>query len=173
MSTDFRKLCREMYDAFTAHARTDKQHDLLDRVQIALKEPPTKGSGNPWKDVLEDALVCAFLLNEENQSDPKKALHDLISWEIQLAKDPLINPPTQPVPIAERLPGPEDCLVIKNTSWEMRYCWLAKSVLHAGIERLIWEWKPLPMTNELNWPWVYWLPASTQLLPTSSQPQRN
>ena len=75
-----------------------------------------------------------------------------------------------PVAVSERLPEDADCLIIKNTQWEMRYCWLAQSMLHAGIERLIWEWKPLPMTSQLSWPWVYWLPASTDLLPTRILP---
>jgi len=82
--------------------------------------------------------------------------------------------PPQPVPVpvavSERLPEHSDCLIVKNTQWEMRYCWLARSMLHAGIERLIWEWKPLPMTNELNWPWAYWLPASAHLLPAHALP---
>jgi hypothetical protein len=64
---------------------------------------------NPWKDAVFDALICSFLLNEENASDPKKALRDLLAWESELARDPLINPPPQPIPVSERLPEVGDC----------------------------------------------------------------
>lgn len=80
------------------------EHTLL----VPVAQPVPEEAANPWKDALIDALVCAFLLNEENQSDPRRALHDLISWEVQLARDPLISPPVHPapVPVAERLPEP-------------------------------------------------------------------
>jgi hypothetical protein len=95
----------------------------LVRLALAVFRPtPTpvpEEAANPWKDALIDALVCAFLLNEENQSDPRRALHDLISWEVQLARDPLINPPVHPtpVPVIERLPGDQLCWWYEPDEW--------------------------------------------------------
>ena len=68
--------------------------------------PVPEEAANPWKDALIDALVCNFLLNKENESDPKKALHDLISWELELARDLSISLLMRPVPVSERLPEP-------------------------------------------------------------------
>jgi hypothetical protein len=71
--------------------------DLLSQHHPA---PVPERAANPWKDALIDALACAFLLTTENESDPKKALHDLISWETRLAMDPSINPLMRPVPVS-------------------------------------------------------------------------
>lgn len=46
---------------------------------------------NPWHAVLDDALVCRFLLNEKNVNDPKQALNDIINWEIMVSQDPAVN----------------------------------------------------------------------------------
>ena len=46
---------------------------------------------NPWKEALIDALVCNFILNEQNQKDPRRAIKDLIEWEHKLANDPLVS----------------------------------------------------------------------------------
>ena len=48
-------------------------------------------SRNPWKAEVIDYLVCAFLLNEKNSKDPKRALCDIIDWEVNLALDPLVS----------------------------------------------------------------------------------
>lgn len=58
------------------------------RGEESIIEDETK---NPWKAAVIDYLVCAFLLNEENSKDPKKALHDIVSWETQLALDPRVS----------------------------------------------------------------------------------
>lgn len=67
-------------------------------------------SGNPWRAVIDDALVCRFLLNKENENDPKKALNDIINWEVQVSKDPRVSSDAlfTPIAISERKPGPED-----------------------------------------------------------------
>ena len=46
---------------------------------------------NPWHAVLDDALVCRFLLNEKNENDPKQALNDIIAWETMVSQDPAVN----------------------------------------------------------------------------------
>lgn len=77
----------------------------------------------------------------------------------------------RPIPVSERKPGPEDCLEIKTTQHVLHYCWLCRPVLHYGEERLIWDWKLIPMDNERGWErWTYWLPASTKYLPARVEP---
>jgi hypothetical protein len=46
---------------------------------------------NPWHAVLDDALVCRFLLNEKNENDPQQALNDIINWEIMVSQDSTVN----------------------------------------------------------------------------------
>jgi hypothetical protein len=81
----------------------------------------------------------------------------------------LVEPP-QPIPLSERKPVPEDCFEIKNQSCTMHYCWLCRAELHAGVERAIWQWHSVPMTNDLGWnKWTHWLPASVDHLPARVQ----
>lgn len=74
---------------------------------------------NPWKGELIDALVCCHILEEEHYSDPKKALWDLVDWEVQLAVDPRVSNKALQKPISrdERLPEEDDCLA------KVGYCW--------------------------------------------------
>lgn len=73
----------------------------------------------------------------------------------------------RPIPLSERKPGPDDCLEIKNQSWTMHYCWLGYSILHAGIERCVWNWRAIPMGAKGGWEeYTHWLPVSVRYLPT-------
>jgi hypothetical protein len=78
-------------------------------------------------------------------------------------------PAPKPIPVRERLPEDRDCLVIPplEKSTYRRYCWQAREIIHCGQSRLIWDWKLVPLTTAENWPFTYWLPASTQFLPTT------
>lgn len=46
---------------------------------------------NRWKAAVIDWLVCSFLLNEENASDPQRALRDIVEWEVSVAMDPAVS----------------------------------------------------------------------------------
>jgi hypothetical protein len=175
--TDFRELCARMADELDHYRQLlmdDRRetHALAAEARAALAQPEPL---NPWEEALIDALVVDFILDEKNSEDPKQAIHDLISWNIKLAQDPLVvaqpepqgpsdeellelmpetmrdefsyaartcsdamggrvkpgifrvalntaaleyaqavlqrygRPAIKPVPVAERLPGPEDC----------------------------------------------------------------
>jgi hypothetical protein len=72
----------------------------------------------------------------------------------------------QPIPLSERKPEDGDCMEIKSSTYTMHYCWLGYSILHAGIERLIWDWKAIPFATDRGWErFTHWLPASTRFLP--------
>jgi len=45
----------------------------------------------PWKAVIIEALVVDWLLLPEHETDPKRALMDLVTWEIHCALDPAIS----------------------------------------------------------------------------------
>jgi len=44
-----------------------------------------------WKTAVIDGLICAHALKAEHESDPRKALHDLIMWEVSVALDPRVS----------------------------------------------------------------------------------
>jgi hypothetical protein len=76
----------------------------------------------------------------------------------------------EPIPVSERLPEDADCLVIPphgTSTFPLSYCWQAREIMHCGQARLIWDWKLVPHTTERDWPFSYWLPASTRFLPTT------
>jgi hypothetical protein len=62
------------------------------RGASSLEEAMESEELNPWKARVIDALVVNFLLNEENERDPKLALRDIAEFEQLVARDPVLNP---------------------------------------------------------------------------------
>lgn len=89
------KLSGQMIEILTAGVnkgrwyRFVKQGDLV-TAESVLSDVEDE-SKNSWKAAVIDRLVCMSALNEENSWDPKRALHDIISWEIELALDPRVS----------------------------------------------------------------------------------
>jgi hypothetical protein len=77
----------------------------------------------------------------------------------------------KPIPMSERLPEDEDCMVVLHSSgtilFPLKYCWQAKEIMHCGQALLIWNWKPVSVSKNRCWPFTYWLPAATRFLPTT------
>lgn len=46
---------------------------------------------NPWKEAVIDALVVNHILEANHETDPRKALADLIAWEVKVALDPKVS----------------------------------------------------------------------------------
>jgi hypothetical protein len=45
---------------------------------------------------------------------------------------------------------------------------MGRKIRHCSQALWIWDWAFIPLTTEQrDWPFLYWLPASTQLLPTT------
>jgi hypothetical protein len=86
-----------------------KSSELSSAIAAFQVELESK-SGNPWRAVIDDALVCRFLLNKENENDPKRALNEIIAWEVAVSKDPRVSSDAlfTPIPLSERKPEPED-----------------------------------------------------------------
>ena len=51
--------------------------------------------GQAWKEAIIDALVVGHIYTKEHETEPRKALHDLICWEIQIALDPAVSSDAQ------------------------------------------------------------------------------
>ena len=45
-----------------------------------------KEESNPWKEVIIDELTVCHILSKEHYDNPKKALHDIIVWNIELTE---------------------------------------------------------------------------------------
>jgi hypothetical protein len=72
--------------------------------------------------------------------------------------------------VSERLPEDGDCVVIMaydgTSAIDEHYCYLAKGFRHCGQVQLVWDLKPT-YCLKMDLPFTYWLPASTQFLPTT------
>jgi len=60
------------------------------RAALALPVEP-KVELVAWRDAIIDALVIAHIYRAEHDDDPRKALHDLLAWEVSVALDPLVS----------------------------------------------------------------------------------
>ena len=134
MMNDFRALCSELAAELRLYKIAHPMHEesLLDRARAALAEGETGPSD-------EERLELA----EQYRSD---GLIDLYSAR-DFARAVLArygSTPPRPIPVAERLPGPEDC------NDEGR-CWWCDSIQ--------WRWYFLIADNRKPSAYDHWLPA--------------
>ncbi len=52
-------------------------------------------SEEQWKHAVINELVCCHIYNAAHDNDPRKALHDAISWNVQVALDPQVSSDAQ------------------------------------------------------------------------------
>jgi hypothetical protein len=167
--TDFRALCAELIagiDEFATVCDTGEPfYQLIDRARLELDKPDGEGP--------DHASLIAFAYGREPWATWLKIGGCLESAHCELSDlmaDVLARwgrpaPAPKPIPVSERLPNDGDCLV---TSLGLRYCWWASEVYHSGQVRLIWQWKLTIEQHDFDWCFTYWLPASTQFLPTTA-----
>ena len=95
---------------------------------------------NEWKDAIIDGLATAYIYREEHDNNPRKALADLLAWEVDVALDPQVSERAQAMIDSERE---------QSNINSKRYEWLSKHacVIEAGYDsdsdttRLEWESK--------------------------------
>lgn len=46
---------------------------------------------NEWKIALIEELVVIGIYNDSHENNPKKALHDIICWNVDVALDPKVS----------------------------------------------------------------------------------
>jgi hypothetical protein len=97
--TDFRALCQELMDAIDSGIPVEriKQSPLAVRVDAALAQPEPQGP----------TAVELWELYDEMGGVPEDS-----AWCLNYARAALArwgHPVIEPVPVSERLPGPEDC----------------------------------------------------------------
>ncbi len=60
------------------------------RAEASLAEPQPDADG-PWKTAVIDQLVIAHILTAEHESDPLKAIQDLLAYHADIAVDPRVS----------------------------------------------------------------------------------
>ncbi len=63
--------------------------DFLEAYRDALAEE--QQAADKWKQAVIDKLVVNFILTAEHETNPEKALNDLLAWEMKCALDPAIS----------------------------------------------------------------------------------
>ena len=176
--TDFRALCAELLGAIYQHVADVEDPEpftaLIARACAAVNQPERKGP--------DHASLITFAYGREPWATWLKIGGCLESAHCELSDlmtDVLARwgnsaaPAPKPIPVSERLPEDDDCLVITaydgTSSWDEHYCYLAKEFRHCGQVLLIWALKPTSALK-LDLPFTYWLPASTRFLPTAVNP---
>jgi hypothetical protein len=136
------------------HSAEDETDELY-RIAVAAQAVGTLPS---------DSTIS--LLTDGYGWDESEKRHCLAAARVALARWGRPAPAPKPIPVSERLPEDGDCLVIPPSTYR-RFCWRGREIMHYGQARLIWDWGLVPLTTAENWPFTYWLPASTQFLPTT------
>ena len=65
-------------------------HDAGREVDRVMAEPQPDADG-PWKSAVIDQLVIAHILTAEHESDPLKAIQDLLAYNSDIAVDPRVS----------------------------------------------------------------------------------
>lgn len=67
------------------HSVCDYCHsEQADNSQIQL-------NNNPWKEAVIDKLIVCCIYSDKHDDDARKAVHDLIAYEVTLALDPQVS----------------------------------------------------------------------------------
>jgi hypothetical protein len=59
--------------------------------KVARFEEQTRTEERRWRDAVTDALVVSHIYRAEHDSDPRKAINDLLCWEAKIALDPAVS----------------------------------------------------------------------------------
>ena len=86
----------ETIEAMRASARevaelTQPMHEeaMAQAVRLMLLEQELKA----WKDAIIDATVVDWIFTKEHETNPRKAVNDLLAWGEKVALDPLVSKP--------------------------------------------------------------------------------
>jgi hypothetical protein len=155
MSTDWKALCAELVDEAiylgSLPYEQDPEPDLIVRARAALAQPGPQGPSD------EDLLALAQKLDDLPVQAPFAfARAALARWG---------RPAIEPVPVAERLPGPEDC------DAEGR-CWWLKQAANPEHDLLTptWHLQRHGPAGSTFFKYTHWLPYYTLPVPTSDRP---
>ena len=163
--TDFRALCAELVDeledwiAYGDEADCADAHAVVDRARAALAQPEPQGPSDEELDE-ETATLIPWLLEEAVQAANSEAPY--AAGQLTLAAQLLgeRRPAIEPVPVAERLPGPEDC------DAEGR-CWWLKQAANPEHDLLTptWHLQRHGPAGSTFFKFTHWLPHHALPMP--------
>lgn len=155
MTIDYRALCAELADALDHNRQClmdDRSltHPLADRARAALAQPEPEVVG-PTRDELWEL----WLRLDRELPDRPAAVAEF--WEhAQIDACARWGHHPKPVPVNERLPGPEDC------DAEGRCWWFAAET---EVDFGAWTFGTPEACTGDNWGHTHWLPATALPLP--------
>ncbi len=156
--TDFRALCAELVDAHDADEGmsvskwTANLAAVLTRARTALAQPEPQG---PTDEELKLVYTCAVVAAVGNTRGPFKT-EDAEAAQLAGLRAVLTRwgrPIIEPVPVAERLPGPEDCLGRPWEGTDAGFCWW----FYPGLD----GWRLMVATIWENGAYQNWTPPGT------------
>jgi hypothetical protein len=175
MTIDYRALCAELVDELNQYLdgyleadlpdeNTDETVLLLRRARTALNQPEPVG---PTDEELEELAQPFTLIGDDGMTG---SIYD----EAGYARAVLSRwgrPAIEPIPVSERLPGPEDCAPWPDEPDATPWAWAAKEV--AGG----WEWAQISMSGIgtetfkriiAGGGWTHWLPHWALPIPSTN-----
>ncbi len=70
---------------------SDSDWEALERFAAIV----ASASEEQWKQAVINELVCCHIYNESHDQDPRKSVHDAISWNVEVALDPIVSSQAQ------------------------------------------------------------------------------
>jgi hypothetical protein len=149
---DWQALCAELVDeleewvAFGDVGEIELAHALIDRARVALAQPVPQGPTDEELTLVYAYAVAAAVGNKRGPFKTEEAeAAQLAGLRAVLAR--WGRPAIKPVPVSERLPGPEDCD-------DQGRCWMCGKV--DG------DWRLISIDNpgvpQLKYAFSHWLP---------------
>lgn len=78
------------HHANRADAALEKARAAIARAEASL-DTPQPDADTLWKTAVIDQLVIAHILTAEHESDPRKAIQDLLAYNSEIAVDPRVS----------------------------------------------------------------------------------
>lgn len=69
----------------------DRDHCLRMIDKLAAEVRALRAERDAWKDAIIDACVVDWILVKEHESNPQKAVNDLLCWQVKIALDPAVS----------------------------------------------------------------------------------
>jgi hypothetical protein len=157
MTDTFRALCAELMDAIDSGIPVEriKQSPLAVRIDAALAQPEPEGV--TARELQWPPSVAQGCHEAAAEAEPGSPMQQLLVAAGDLLEN-YARPAIEPVPVAERLPGPEDC------DAEGR-CWLHQP--HPATPETP-EWRLMPARYASTiYNTTHWLPAHALPVPSS------
>jgi hypothetical protein len=169
MSTDYRALCAELADALNGHTSLYEGHEseLVARARATLSQPEPEGPTD--QEIDEWQSHCAYLTRSADNGGAGTSDH---YWAFDVESDHVASivraalarwgrPTIEPVPVSERLPGPEDC------DAEERCWWFRPADFSDDVSVPSWYLDASPGPGQVRfYGYTHWLPHNALPIPT-------